>query len=96
MSAQKQINLAKCKAISRLQKDLVKVQGLGKRVHEWQSEDQNRKKFLTTWPGGPKWDKVISRTTYDMETGRIIEHLEIDKRTNACATQKTAIGCNMD
>ena len=62
---------------------MAKVKGLGKRVHEWQSEDKNRKKFLTTWPGGPKWDKVISRTTYDMETGRIIEHLEIDKRTSA-------------
>ena len=40
MSAQKQMNLAKCKAISKLQKDLVKVKASGKRVHEWQSEDK--------------------------------------------------------
>ena len=34
-------------------------------------------------PGIPKWSQVIARTTYDMETGKIIEHLVIDDSISA-------------
>ena len=44
--------------------------------------------FVTTWTGGPKWTDVICRTTYDMESGKIIEHLVIDDHTTAAVLHR--------
>ena len=38
---------------------------------------------MTTKLGGPAWKSVISRTTYDLSSGKIIEHLNIDKSVGA-------------
>ena len=48
-------------------------------VKEWSRIDKNRDTFVTSWDrGGPHWSTVISRTTYDMNDGRIIQHMVID------------------
>ena len=39
-------------------------------------------------PGIPKWSQVIARTTYDMETGKMVEHLVIDDNTSAAVLHR--------
>ena len=61
---------------------------VNKGVQEWSRVDKNRRCFLTTWAGGPKWTDVICRTTYDMKSGKIIEHLIVDDHTNAAVLHR--------
>ena len=61
-------------AITKLQKHL-KVPGHTEgEIKEWSRADSNRKYFLTTKVEGPKLSDVISRTTYEMRTHRILQH----------------------
>ena len=50
-----------------------------KGVKHWFRMDKNKKCFLTTKAGGPKWNDVISRTTYDLDNGDMIEYIQIDE-----------------
>ena len=48
-------------------------------VKYWSRIDKDRKCFLTTKAGGPKWNDVMSRTTYDLDNGNMIEYIQIDE-----------------
>ena len=50
-----------------------------KGVRYWSRIDKGRKCFLTTKAGGPKWNDVMSWTTYDLDNGNMIEYIQIDE-----------------
>ena len=52
------------------------------RINEWYRIDKDCKCYVNTWSNGLKWNKVISRTTYDMYSGRIINHLVFNENPN--------------
>ena len=53
-----------------------------KELKEWCWIDKDCKYYVATWTNGPMWSDVISRSTYDMQSGRIINHLVFNEYTN--------------
>ena len=53
-----------------------------KGIKKWCRIDKDYKHNVATWTNGPKLSDVISRTTYDMHSGRIINHLVFRDLTN--------------
>ena len=51
-------------------------------INEWCRIYKYWNYFVDTWSNGPEWNKVISRTTYDMYSGRIINYLVFNENTN--------------
>ena len=47
----------------------------------WVREDRNMQRFLTTLKNGPSWDYVTGRATYDLDSGKEIENVIINKKT---------------
>lgn len=47
-------------------------------VKEWTRVDHDCKCFMTTKAGGPRWSDVIARTTCDLISAKVIEHLEVN------------------
>ena len=55
---------------------------MNKGIKEWCRIDKDCKYYVSSWSNGPKFSNVISRTTYDMHSGRIINHLVFSEYTN--------------
>ena len=53
-----------------------------KGIKEWCRIDKDCKHYVATWTYVPKWSDVISRTTYDMHSGTIINLLVSNEYTN--------------
>ena len=51
-------------------------------INEWRRIDKDCKNFVDTWSNGPGWNQIISRTTYDIHTGKIIDHLVFNETTS--------------
>ena len=51
-------------------------------------DDYGMRCFLTTKLGGPKWSDVVSRTTFNIDDGRMIEHLQVEKGVNAAVLHR--------
>ena len=81
------------RAVSRLKKDAIKNlknrlsnAGSGNSgLREWSVEHKKATRYQGTDWEGPAWNRVKSRTTYDLTDGnnRIIEHITIDKGVGA-------------
>ena len=61
---------------------------MNKGIKEWCRIDIDRQYYVSTWSNGPKYKDVISRTTYDMHSGRIINHLVFNEHTNPTVLHK--------
>ena len=62
-------------------------------IRRWTIQDMNATRFFVTDTVGPKWSSVISRTTYDMDYGFMIEDLKInDSLSRAFLTRKLPDG----
>ena len=81
-------NKIKAQVITKLQMSLMKPGGHESGIGEWHREDKGVSSYMTTKLGGPAWKNVISRTTYDLSSGRIIEHLNIDKSVGAATLHR--------
>ena len=81
-------NRIKAQAITKLQMSLMKPGGNESGIREWSREDKGVSSYVTTKLGGPAWKSVISRTTYDLSSGRIIEHLNIDTSVGAATLHR--------
>ena len=55
---------------------------MNKGIMEWCRIDKDCKYYVSSWINGPKLRNIISRTTYDMHSGRIINHLVFNEHTN--------------
>ena len=55
---------------------------MNKGIKEWCRIGKDCKHYVSSWINGPKFSNVISRTTYDMYSGRIINHLVFSEHTN--------------
>ena len=82
------MNKIKERAIAKLQMSLINPDGVVSKIGKWSREDRDVKRYMTTKTGGPAWNNVVSRTTYDMLTGRIIEHLNIDRSVGAATLHR--------
>ena len=49
-------------------------------METWVREDKNVKKFLDPGEGGPSWDDVRVRQTFDASTGYMIDYLVVSPR----------------
>ena len=55
---------------------------MNKEIKEWCRIDEDCKYCVSSWSNASKLSNVISRTTYDMHSGRIINHLVFNEHTN--------------
>ena len=55
---------------------------MNKGIKEWCRIDKDCKCYVTSWSNGPKLRILISRNTYGMHSGRIINHLVFNEYTN--------------
>ena len=51
-------------------------------INERRIVDKDYKHFVDTWSNSPGWNQIISRTTYDMHTGKIIDYFVFNETTN--------------
>ena len=57
-------------------------------IKEWCRIAKDNRQFVSTWSNGSSQKQVISRTTYDMHSGKSIEHMVIDENTNSGVLHK--------
>ena len=55
---------------------------MNKGIKEWCRIDKDCKYYVSTWSNGPKFRNVNSSTTYEIHSGRIINHLVFNEHTN--------------
>ena len=79
------VRITKTKAIMKLGQDLIEPD---ERFRTYIRDDFGMKCFLTTKLGGPRWSDVISRTTFNIDDGRMIEHLQVEKGVNAAVLHR--------
>ena len=53
-----------------------------KGIKEWCRIDKDCKYYVSSWSNGPKFGNLISRTAYDMHSGRIVNHLVFNEYRN--------------